>query len=464
MMADPGRLSPSRQAWLFPVLLSAVVIGYVLSAFVSQFFWIFSVSVQVFKQAVWLLITIWVLVLIMQRRIHLPLYFAPVFLSIIVALASSLQHLDRLPLSFLQLFLTYGFFLQILIFANIRYDSRQINFMFWVIFLVAFICAIVGISEVLLGYSVLDNYAEEAIWRGSVKVRSSFFYHPGEYAWLLSTAGCLGVAAIFTSESTVARRRLIVLATLVIAVALFLTLRKKAIIAFLLASMFLIFTLTRSGRYRVMALLAALVMTLTLIYLFPEYTKALLLSLRLDDIADGTLTPRLKLTAGSIALADSNFPLGEGLSTFGSVTSLMEYSSAYHLLGLSSEYGLGDDDAMFILDTFWPMLLGEMGYLGTLFYAMALITLAAYLLKRRHHVTSSEVRFIVFAALCLLVKSILESLSTPIFSKTPNSLVIAFFCGAAISIIRNQSRYNGFLVTDAYQKHAPSRSVDYHVR
>ena len=67
------------------------------------------------------------------------------------------------------------------------------------------------------------------------------------------------------------------------------------------------------------------------------------------------------------------FPLGSGLGTFGSLASITNwYSDLYFQYGVAYIGANSPDDVArnnyTILDTFWPHIIGELGYIGTFFY------------------------------------------------------------------------------------------------
>lgn len=88
-----------------------------------------------------------------------------------------------------------------------------------------------------------------------------------------------------------------------------------------------------------------------------------------------TLTARGALTYTSFQIAKDYFPLGSGFGTFGSAPSGDNYSPLYYLYGISNIWGLSRRDPVFVSDTFWPMILGQSGYLGLVLYILFLIGL-----------------------------------------------------------------------------------------
>ena len=77
-------------------------------------------------------------------------------------------------------------------------------------------------------------------------------------------------------------------------------------------------------------------------------------------------------------IAKDYFPFGAGFGTYASHYSGKYYSPLYSMYSLSFVHGLKPDDVVFVSDTFWPMIIGQNGYIGLGCYVLALM----YLLKK----------------------------------------------------------------------------------
>ena len=76
----------------------------------------------------------------------------------------------------------------------------------------------------------------------------------------------------------------------------------------------------------------------------------------------------------SAQIAVDYFPLGSGAGTFGSAPSRdIYYSNLYHYYGLSGHYGASPLYSSYLMDTWWPKILAESGFVGAILYAIALI-------------------------------------------------------------------------------------------
>ena len=89
--------------------------------------------------------------------------------------------------------------------------------------------------------------------------------------------------------------------------------------------------------------------------------------------------PRMVLYVASIAIARDDFPFGAGLGRFGSYMSEVDYSPVYYAYGLAKVYGLQPGHTVAVSDTYWPMILAELGPIGLagvlVFFAAVVVSL-----------------------------------------------------------------------------------------
>lgn len=74
--------------------------------------------------------------------------------------------------------------------------------------------------------------------------------------------------------------------------------------------------------------------------------------------------PRYLFFLHGADLANDYFPFGTGFATFGSDQAARSYSPLYYQFGFSRLFGLNPEDGSFLSDTFWPMALGQFGWIG----------------------------------------------------------------------------------------------------
>lgn len=133
---------------------------------------------------------------------------------------------------------------------------------------------------------------------------------------------------------------------------------------------------------------------------------------------------RFTLFSDSLELARENAPIGLGFGTFGSAAAASHYSPVYIQLGYLGHYGLGYINASFLTDTFWPVLFGQFGYLGTTFY-----TLVIFLIIKRCFNLLSANRMLGICALSIMGYLLICSAGATAFFNpisVDNALVLGF--------------------------------------
>lgn len=155
---------------------------------------------------------------------------------------------------------------------------------------------------------------------------------------------------------------------------------------------------------------------------------------------------RSALTAAGFKIANSFFPIGAGFGTFGSYFSGVYYSPLYYQYGINTVWGLGKRDYSFVADTFWPMIIGQFGYIGLC--AFAVIILCFLLLIRKMAESGTNTMFFALIPfIYLLISSTSES-------SYVNSFSVIFFIITGMAV--NQIKYRTFKECpgngDSYEK------------
>ena len=93
----------------------------------------------------------------------------------------------------------------------------------------------------------------------------------------------------------------------------------------------------------------------------------------------GMESARLQLVLKSFIIANEHFPFGAGFASFGSYYSAVFYSPVYYKYNLNNVYGMSKELSSFIGDSFWPMILGQSGYVGLFLYIIAIYKLIKHI-------------------------------------------------------------------------------------
>ena len=120
---------------------------------------------------------------------------------------------------------------------------------------------------------------------------------------------------------------------------------------------------------------------------------------------------RFQLLIKSIQIANDSFPLGAGFGTFASYYSAMstsDYSPLYYKYHLSHVYGLIKGEADFVSDSFWPMIVGQTGWIGLVLFIVSLISLIVCIQKLKYYNSSYNIGAL-FIIIYLMIASTAEA-------------------------------------------------------
>ena len=149
-----------------------------------------------------------------------------------------------------------------------------------------------------------------------------------------------------------------------------------------------------------------------------------------SSIKDGSA--RNVLLKTSFEIAGDHFPLGSGFGTFACHQSGEVYSPLYKMYGISGTWGLEKHYPAFISDSYWPMVLGQYGYIGlTLF-----VTVLIILYRKISRLAEIDLQYYLAAMFCLgymCVSSMAESAFTH-----PLSIPFAMMLGICLSKLENK--------------------------
>lgn len=144
---------------------------------------------------------------------------------------------------------------------------------------------------------------------------------------------------------------------------------------------------------------------------------------------------RSEMMFASFKIADDYFPLGTGFGTFGSWPSGLSYSKVYYLYGLDHVWGMSPDNFSAIADSFWPTILGQFGYLGTIIYLLILIVIFSDIQKEY----TEKNKYVYVSKLIAFIYLLISSTSESAFL---NPLAVPLGIVIGINVKRNNSNIN----------------------
>lgn len=93
-------------------------------------------------------------------------------------------------------------------------------------------------------------------------------------------------------------------------------------------------------------------------------------------------SPRNIMLQDSIELANQYFPLGTGFASFGSTLAAQYYSPVYTQQGYESLDGMKSTDYKYLTDCFWPEIIAQFGWLGTVVFVIVVVMLLILAVKK----------------------------------------------------------------------------------
>jgi len=129
--------------------------------------------------------------------------------------------------------------------------------------------------------------------------------------------------------------------------------------------------------------------------------------------------PRNALYIASINMANDKFPFGTGQGTFGGYPSKAYYGDVYYDYGLNKVHGLRPTtssllrdkrDPGFMLDTYWSSIIGEMGYIGFMFYLFLFLYPAYSLIRFLKRKIDLIYVYMIFVAMSIVIAIAIESI------------------------------------------------------
>lgn len=103
--------------------------------------------------------------------------------------------------------------------------------------------------------------------------------------------------------------------------------------------------------------------------------------------------------------ANRFFPWGSGFATFGSDQAARLYSPLYTQYGFDTLFGMNKEDGSFLSDTFWPMAIGQFGWIGGIIYIYIYIRIL-FSITKNNYKTNSQKAFLFAACIQALIHAV----------------------------------------------------------
>lgn len=260
------------------------------------------------------------------------------------------------------------------------------------------------------------------IYRYGIRSAHLIYYHPTYFS-----AACVFLIIILTSCNMHKEKKI---TTFLLLILLCLTLRSKSIaMAFAILAVYY-WAYKRKGKIKLKHFFIFIPVVIAIGWNQIQYY---FFSSIKDDSARNVLLLK------SIEIAKDLFPLGAGFGTYASYLSGVHYSPLYDIYHLSNIHGLTRIDHSYMSDSFWPMIIGQNGFIGLFAFCTILLILIKKIVKERTRNTTYYIASII-GIIYMFVSSTAESSFVH-----PMTVPIAFWIGIMLGNKRLDIRNLNFL-------------------
>jgi len=267
------------------------------------------------------------------------------------------------------LFSTLSFILTYFLLNSAIIKLKSVFFIFNSCLLLIFISSLISLFSITLTQDF--------------RLQFTFFRELGAYG-----VSCVYAIIISLTMNLITRNNIYIYVAIFFLFCIFTTLLKKSIFDAVL--IFLIFIYYRFGT--VLKIYYTTIITFFII-IFLLYVGSDLKDNLLMNVEYYTTTKsegvRQIMYVSSLYLASINFPFGSGMGTFGTPASLINgYNNTYYQTGISAIPEMSADLVMdgkpnTLFDTFWPHIIGETGFIGTILFLFLWFYPLYYVLKNK---------------------------------------------------------------------------------
>lgn len=152
-------------------------------------------------------------------------------------------------------------------------------------------------------------------------------------------------------------------------------------------------------------------------------------------------SPRKVLLLDSVKLMKTYFPIGTGFASFASSVAASYYSPLYDQLGYGEYWGMAREENMFLSDSFWPCIIGQFGFIGTILFLTVLVVFAKKIIRIFRNDKKSG-----FIMLMILGYMLISSMAETSFFNPTSMLLFMYFAYVEVRYDRSSQGKNQALV------------------
>jgi hypothetical protein len=271
---------------------------------------------------------------------------------------------------------------------------------------------------------------EGIVLREGLNAMQGIFSHPGVFGWAAAVTGCYALAALLAGRTAWRASGTLSLGASLLGILG--SLRRKPLGALPVAALYGVMRLAK-GRRR-----WAVITVFTVL----AGGGALVLANRLEAAykdaqnyvdPEGTTMPRILLYVTGAEIANARFPLGAGFGRFGGYASILDYSPLYDEYGLSRMYGLSFDNPMYAMDTYWPHIAAETGWVGAAILLVFFLLLIEHATRVARAAADTATKAVAIGSALALLEALVESGAGPVFEISLFAFVTAVPLGVILA-------------------------------
>ena len=319
--------------------------------------------------------------------------------------------------------------------SNVPVSKESLKYIIEALKSAAFVCAAIGIFNFILPSYYLKIFTFGFIdSRMGLPSVMSLFIHPGQFGWFM-----LFIALYYFSIFIINRnKKKYIFSFFFFALMALLSLKVKVIIGILVVMIVYVFIIEkRKVKFKYILFTVGLI---SIIWVF--FGKLISENYRTYFTQTETISARYALSHTSIDILQDYFPLGVGFAKFGSWFARVNYSEIYYEYGIDNVYGLRPSEPFFATDTFWPVVLGETGFLGMVVYLLILVNI---FIKLNSRFKFDKNNFYYLFVLLIFIQALVESMGEQIFNSSPQNIILGFIIGMAMSRRKGYNEKNSIL-------------------
>jgi hypothetical protein len=316
----------------------------------------------------------------------------------------------------------------VLVAASLPWRRRDVGSIWKVTMAVGLVVLVFALIDLVLPHQLRGllgtNQVPNTDFRQGSAVQS-FFTDPASFSLMASSLFAIAYARLLLR-----RGRLEAVFCVLFLIAALLSERVKAVAC--VAAVLVLLPLLVYGVRRIplrAAVIGAVVLLAAIAVMLPVLSHQLRVYRSFSD-------PRAQLYLASLRIADDHFPLGVGFGRFATSQSVTPYSSVYRQYGLSQVYGLSPQTKFYLLDTSWPGVLGETGWIGLLAYLGAFLALAIAVWQAARTDPGEHPEALI--ALGLIIVVLVDSVANYTLFDGMAVTTLALGCGPALALMRSR--------------------------